>query len=61
MFKSLKFILYTIIIVSLYNCDGGPSKEQKEVIDAQAHGKRDPKGIYGRQFRFDNSYFIKEV
>ena len=24
-------------------------------------GKRDPKGIYGRQFRFDNSYFIKEI
>lgn len=24
-------------------------------------GKRDPKGVYGKQFRFDNSLFIKEV
>ena len=24
-------------------------------------GKRDPSGVYGKQFRFDNSMFIKEV
>ena len=24
-------------------------------------GKRDPSGVYGKQFRFDNSLFIKEV
>ena len=24
-------------------------------------GRRDPKGVYGKQFRFDNSFFIKEI
>ena len=24
-------------------------------------GKRDPNGVYGKQFRFDNKLFIKEV
>ena len=24
-------------------------------------GKRDPSGVYGKQFRFDNDIFIKEI
>ena len=36
-----------------------PSKAQ--ICMVTGAGKRDPKGVYGKQFRFDNSYFIKEV
>ena len=36
-----------------------PSKAQ--VCMVIGAGRRDPKGVYGKQFRFDNSFFIKEV
>ena len=69
MFKSLKFILYTILIVSLYNCGGGPSKEQKEVIDAQAQLEKDLemyRYVWGEFFKGDTSivnekYFTEDV
>ena len=31
MLKSLNYILSSILILSLLNCGGGPTKEQKEV------------------------------
>ena len=33
MLKSLNFILSSILIISLFNCGGGPTKEQKEVAE----------------------------
>ena len=32
MLKSLNLILSSILIISLFNCGGGPTKEQKEWV-----------------------------
>ena len=40
MTKSLNFIFSSIFIISLFNC-GGPTQEQKQVIDAQAQLEKD--------------------
>ena len=69
MLKSLKFILSSILIISLYNCGGGPTKEQKEVIDAQAQLEKDLemyRYVWGEFFKGDTSivnekYFTEDV
>ena len=69
MLKSLNYILSSILILSLLNCGGGPTKEQKEVIDAQAQLEKDLemyRYVWGEFFKGDTSivnekYFTEDV
>ena len=68
MLKSSNLILPFILIISLLNC-GGPTKEQKQVIDAQAQLEKDLemyKYVWGEFFKGDTSivnekYFTEDV
>ena len=69
MLKSLNYILSSILILSLLNCGGGPTKEQKDVIDAQAQLEKDLemyRYVWGEFFKGDTSivnekYFTEDV
>ena len=68
MMKSLKLILLTTIIFSLFNCFG-PNKEEKQVLDSQAQLEKDLemyKYVWGRFFDGDTAivnekYFTDDV
>ena len=68
MIKSLNLIFSSIFIILLFNC-GGPTQEQKQVIDAQVQLEKDLemyKYVWGEFFKGDTSivnekYFTEDV